>query len=246
MTVKTICIIPARGGSKGLPKKNVRRLAGRPLVHWPIKAALDSGVIDDILVTTDDEDIARCAREAGADVPFLRDPALAQDETTTEATLQDALLRYEAHRTVRYDIAVFLTCTDVFRDPLWITEAVNVLRENSDIESAFSACATHKNFWQKTGDHQWSRVLPWMRVYGNRQTREKTYREDTGLACASRAQLWREGRRIGDRVHLIVNDRSETAIDIHTEYDLFLAEQTIAYFKQTDPQRVRLFLEGTE
>lgn len=240
--MKTICIIPARGGSKGLHRKNVRMLAGKALIYWPIKAAHMSGVVDDVFVTTDDEEIALHARNAGAEVPFLRSEELGRDDTTTEATLRDALLAYEAHVGTKYDICVFLTATDVFRDPNWIRQAVRQLKEDKQLESAFSASATHKNFWQRSDDGKWERILPWMKEYSNRQVRRKIFREDTGLACASRASLWREGRRIGDRVYLIENELSETSIDIHTAFDLFLAEQAIKYLREHEPARVKVFL----
>ena len=240
--MKTICIIPARGGSKGLIKKNVQLLAGKPLITWPIKAALKSGVIDIIFVTTDDEEIASCARKAGAEVPFLRPKELASDITTTEDTLQYAINTFETYSGSTFDICVFLTCTDIFRQPEWIYEAVEILRNDPEIESVFSACSNHKNFWEKDEKKQWQRIVPWMREYSSRQVRRKIYREDTGLACASRSELWRNGRRIGDKVALIINEYSETSIDIHTAFDLFLAEQAIEYLKSHDPERVKLFI----
>lgn len=243
-TVKTICIIPARGGSKGLPRKNIKMLAGRPLINWPIRAALASQVVDRVFVTTDDEEIAECARVAGADVPFLRPAEFADDLTTTEATLQQALISYEAHVGEAFAICVFLTATDVFRTTGWITEAVQVLSDNPALESAFAVHQTTKNYWHKNKDGDWERVLPWMREYSSRQVREKIYREDTGQACASRAQLWRDGRRIGDRVHLMPNALTETSIDIHTDFDLFLAEKAIEFLAEHHPERVKLFTEG--
>ena len=81
--MKTVCIIPARG-SKGLKDKNIFALAGQPLITWPIRAAMQSGVIDNIFVSTDSIEIANCASAAGAEVPFLRDPEYAQDLPTTE------------------------------------------------------------------------------------------------------------------------------------------------------------------
>lgn len=235
--MKTICIIPARGGSKGLPRKNILPLAGRPLVGYPIAAAKASGVCDVVFVTTDDAEIADAARAQGADVPFLRPADLAQDLTTTEATLQYALAAYEQHSGEQFDIAVFLTPTDIFRSPEWIRQAVECLKANAEIESAFAVNATHKNYWHRGADGQWERILPWMRDYSSRQVRQKIYREDTGLACASRAALWRQGRRIGDRVELIPNDNTETAVDIHSAFDLFLAEKAIEWLRENDPKR---------
>jgi CMP-N-acetylneuraminic acid synthetase len=222
-----ICVICARGGSKGLPRKNVRTLGGQPLIARPVRHAIASGAVGTVLVTTDDEEIARVAREAGAVVPFLRPAELAQDLTTTEDTIKHALLTYEQMVGRQFEIAVFLTATDIFRDPAWIREAVETLRARPELESVFSGHKTHKNFWERQEDGSWARVRPWMSVYSSRQVRRPIVREDTGLACASRAWLWREGRRIGDRVEIIVNDDAFTGIDIHEEDDLELAEAAL-------------------
>ncbi len=226
---KVICIIAARGGSKGLPRKNVKPLLGKPLIAYPIEAAKISQAVDTVVVTTDDEEIAEVARRFGAEVPFLRPKELADDLATTEATLQHALLTYEKMTGNTFDICVFLTATDVFRKPEWISQAVGILNARPEIESAFAGHATYKNYWQKKEDGTYERLLPWMRVYCSRQIRQVIYREDTGLACASRAWLWREGRRIGDKVEIIPNSDSATNIDIHTEFDFFLAEQALKY-----------------
>ena len=139
---KVISITPARGGSKGLPRKNIMLLLGKPLIAYPIEAAYASGVVNVALVTTDDEEIAEAARRAGAKVPFLRPKELADDLATTEATLQHALLTYEKMSGEIFDICVFLTATDIFRKPEWIAQAVSILNERPEIESTFSAYAT--------------------------------------------------------------------------------------------------------
>ena len=90
-----------------------------------------------------------------------------------------------------------------------------------------SGHTTDKNFWERRPDGSWQRVRPWMERISSRQVRRSIVREDTGLACASRAWLWREGRRIGDIVEIIINDDAFTSIDIHNEEDLLLAEAAL-------------------
>jgi len=222
-----ICIIPARGGSKGLPRKNTLLLDGKPLIHRPIRQAIKSGVIGTVLVTTDDNEIARISKSAGAIVPFIRPPELSQDLTSTEDTLKHALLEYEREIEKKFEIAVFLTATDIFRKVQWIKDAVLMLKENPKLESVFSGHATHKNYWNQQDDGSWKRLKPWMATYTSRQIKKPIIREDTGIACASRAWLWREGRRIGDVVDVIVNDDDFTSIDIHQMRDLMLAEKAL-------------------
>ena len=140
-----IAVICARGGSKGLARKNVRTLAGEALIARPIRHAVESGVVDTIIVTTDNQEIADLAIKAGAIVPFIRPAELATDLTTTEDTLKHALITYEKLIGHKYDIAVFLTATDIFRNPTWIRQAVELLNEKPELESVFSGHKTHKN-----------------------------------------------------------------------------------------------------
>ena len=239
---KTICIIPARGGSKGLPGKNLRLFNGKPLIAWPIIAATRCKTIDHVIVTTDNEKIATQAKLYGASVPALRPHNLSQDNSTTEATLKDALNKFEKLTNQFFDICVFLTCTDIFRDTDWITMAIEKLKNDTEIDSVFSAYPTHKNFWHKDADGKFKRVLKKMEVYSNRQEKEAIFREDTGLACASRSYLWRSGKRIGNNVEIIINDNFETSIDIHNEFDFFMAEKALEYLKKNNPEKVKLFL----
>ncbi|WP_442886718.1 cytidylyltransferase domain-containing protein, partial [Arsukibacterium sp.] len=78
-----IAIIPARGGSKRIPRKNIKDFCGQPMLAYPIRAALESGVVDKVVVSTDDHEIADIARQHGAEVPFMRDSQLADDHTGT-------------------------------------------------------------------------------------------------------------------------------------------------------------------
>ena len=86
-----LALIPARGGSKGVPRKNIRELCGKPLIAWSIEAAQKSKYIDRLVVSTEDEEIAEIARYYGAEVPFMRPPELSRDETSGMAPVLHAL-----------------------------------------------------------------------------------------------------------------------------------------------------------
>ena len=232
--MKSICIILARGGSKGLKHKNIKKLDGMPLIYYPIMHAKKSKVIDKIIVSTDSYKVAKIAKLHGAEVPFIRPKKLSMDKTSTEDSLKHALLTYEKIIKTKFDICVFLTATDIFRKTNWIVNSVNILKKNRRLESVFSGNETHKNFWEwDKKKKSWKRLKPWMKKYASRQTKKnKIVREDTGLACASRAYLWRKGRRIGDKVHILVNDDSFTSIDIHNQDDLKLANFAIKLRKR--------------
>ena len=223
-----LCVIPARGGSKGLPGKNLMKLDGESLVARAVRHARESGACDRIVVTTDSNDIAEEARRCGAEVPFLRDGELAGDLATTEATLQDALRRSEEAFKCTFGICVFIAPTDIFRVPRWISDCVGALRDDPLLESAFVGLSTHKNYWEQAEDGSWVRLRDWMKVYSSRQVRRRVVREDTGLASASRASFWRAGRRIGDRVKVLPHDDDFTSIDIHKREDLELAHAALS------------------
>ena len=226
---RVIAIIPARGGSKGLPGKNVRPIGGKPLIAHSVHHAIESGTCDRVLVTTDDEQIRAAAEAAGAWTPFMRDPGLAEDLTPTEPVLKDALERAEAIDGP-FGIVVFLQPTDIFRKPEWIAQAVGILKSRPEVDSAFVANKTHKNFWTRSEDGTWKRVFDWMAVYGPRQTRTPLFREDTGIASALRADLIRQGRRTGDRAEIIEINDTASGIDIHDEFDFYLAEKALEWF----------------
>ena len=93
--MKTICIIPARGGSKGIKLKNIQLLNKKPLIYYPIQAAVRSKVCDKVIVSTDSYKIAKLSKKFGAEVPFMRDKKYSRDFTTTEETLKHALEQAE-------------------------------------------------------------------------------------------------------------------------------------------------------
>lgn len=93
--MKRIAIITARGGSKRIPRKNIKEFCGKPILSYSIEAALEAGVFDEVMVSTDDEEIAETARKAGAKVPFLRSAETAGDYATTRDVLLEVMQRYK-------------------------------------------------------------------------------------------------------------------------------------------------------
>ncbi len=220
-----VAVIPARGGSKGIPHKNIQPVGGRPLIAWSIEAARNCPLIDRVVLSTDDEEIARVAREWGAETPFLRPAELAGDAASTESALQHAVEWLDENEGYDTDIVVFLQPTDIFRRQRWLTECVQALMDDPMLESCFVGYSTYKNFWQVL-DGEYAH-LSW-RGYGPRQTKSVVIREDTGLACATRGALVRTGKRVGERVRIIEDEDYIPAIDVQYPFDLWLANKVIA------------------
>jgi CMP-N,N'-diacetyllegionaminic acid synthase len=121
--LKVLGLIPARGGSKGVPRKNIRPLAGRPLIGYTIAAALQAKGLERVLVSTDDEEIAGVARELGAWVPFIRPAELARDETPMLPVIRQALEWCE-ERGYWFDAVCLLQPTNPRRDGRLIDECI--------------------------------------------------------------------------------------------------------------------------
>lgn len=98
MKIKTLAIITARGGSKGLPRKNIKPLCGKPLIAWTIEHAHNSAHIDRTIISTDDKEIAETARQYGAEVPFLRPEELARDDSPSIDAVLHAITWLEEKR----------------------------------------------------------------------------------------------------------------------------------------------------
>ncbi len=207
-------------------------IAGKPLIVHTIEHALASGVCDVVLVSTDSEEIASVARESGAEV-LIRPAHLGEDLVPAEPVLQHALLTYEADTGRVFDIVVYLQTTDLFRTQDLISECVKRLQSDPELDSVFSGYPTHKNYWRKEAG-KYVRVWRPDLDYGPRQTADPLIREDTGLACASRADLIRKGYRIGPRVDIVLIDRTETGIDIHTQFDFWLATKVLTEWTEPD------------
>lgn len=123
---RVIAIIPARGGSKGLPGKNIKALCGKPLIGWSIEAGLSSECIDEVMVTTDSDEIAQVARAFGAEVPFIRPAELAADTSTTYDAVKHALDFCKDQFDKSFDYVVLL-------------EPTSPLRERGDIDAMLHA-----------------------------------------------------------------------------------------------------------
>ncbi|KAA0281135.1 MAG: acylneuraminate cytidylyltransferase [Chloroflexi bacterium] len=152
-----LAIIPARGGSKGIPRKNIRPFAGYPLIAWSIAAAKQSSLVTRIIVSTDDEEIASVAREWGAETPFLRPAELAQDKTTDLPVFEHAFKWLEEIEGYHPDVVVQLRPTSPIRPRTMVDEAVNVLLNHEDADCVRGVVPAAQNpfkMWRFNGEEK--------------------------------------------------------------------------------------------
>ncbi len=134
-------IIPARGGSKGLPGKNIKELCGKPLIAWSIESGLKSKYLDEVIVTTDSKDIANIAKQYGASVPFLRPDVLASDTATSFDAIKHTIEFYKNEMKKEFDYIVLLEPTSPLREARDIDIAIEQLF-NSNADSIVGICKT--------------------------------------------------------------------------------------------------------
>jgi CMP-N-acetylneuraminic acid synthetase len=222
-------IIPARGGSKGIPRKNLVPLCGRPLIAYTCEAALGSRRLTRTIVSTDDADIARAAERCGVAAPFLRPVHLAADDTPMLDVLQDALATLARDERYAPEAVVLLQPTSPFRGARHIDAAVDLLEETG-ADSVVSVVEVPHQFSPASlllveGD----RVQSWAGSTGplRRQDKPRLFARNGPAVVATRCAVIEQGRLYGDDTRALVMRRDES-IDIDDAFDLQVAELMLA------------------
>jgi N-acylneuraminate cytidylyltransferase len=196
-------IIPARGGSKGIPRKNIKPIAGRPLLAWTIAAARASRLLDDFFVSTEDAEIAAVARRFGAKV-IDRPARLATDRATAVALQQHALSLHDA------EAVVLLQPTSPVREPGLIDRCI-------------------RRFFRARADNLATGFICKFQEYGPSQPRRqelKGFFYDDGNVYVTRAGLIRRGLMFGRRVERVAISKKQN-VDINDPFDFWLTEQIL-------------------
>ncbi|WP_416396069.1 MULTISPECIES: cytidylyltransferase domain-containing protein [unclassified Curtobacterium] len=218
-TGSVVAVVPARAGSKGIPGKNLRQVAGRSLVRRAVEAALASPTIDAVVVSTDGDAIAAEAASAGARV-VRRPPELAGDEASSESAVLHVLDELAAAGE-EPEVVVFVQATSPFIDPADLDAAVTRVRDGH-ADAVFAAAPSHAFLWRVDDDGTARAVNHEQAVRPRRQDRAPEFRE-TGAFYVFRATGFREHRhRFHGRVELVVVDGAG-AIDVDEPADLALA-----------------------
>lgn len=178
-TKKVIAIIPARGGSKGLPKKNIKMFCGKPLIYYTIKAAKRSKLFDRIIVSTDSLSIKKVAKKFGAEVPFLRPPELARDNSNIVDGISHLLKCLQKKDNYEPDIIFLLQPTSPLRTSEDIVASYQLFNK-SHARALVSVCETHHEIWHiVAGKLKLVNSFPGKLV--NRQERQPTYKQDGSM-----------------------------------------------------------------
>lgn len=218
-----IALIPARGGSKGIPGKNVYPLAGKPLVVHTIEQAIQSACITSTVVSTDDDHIAQVSHEAGASV--IRRPAdISGDAATSESALIHAIKTLFAREGRLPDLVIFLQCTSPLRRTGDIDGAVRTLLEQG-ADSLLSVSPSHRFLWTENADG--AHALNYdFRNRPRRQDMQPQYVENGSIYVFRPQALLDTGNRLSGKIALYKMDE-EAAVDIDSLLDMKLAEMLL-------------------
>jgi len=212
-----LVVIPARGGSKGIPRKNLRTLAGKPLIYYGIQASLASKYNPDVYVTSDDDEILSISKQIGAKT-IKRDSQIAKDATTLDPVIYDAYKQLEELENKQYDLIVTLQPTSPLLKTASLDEAIDLMVNNRDLETVIAATDDTHLTWKKEDGI----FIPNYKERVNRQYLKPVFKETGGflITCSS---IISKSNRIGKNVKLYLLDRGEN-IDIDTYEDWNLCE----------------------
>jgi len=221
-----LALIPARGGSKGIPRKNIRDFAGFPLISWSIAAGLQAKSVSRVIVSTDDEEIASVAREYGAEVPFLRPSEFAQDRSPDLPTFEHALKWLEDIEGYKPDIVVQLRPTSPIRPSDMVDSAIEILIKNTDADSVRGVVPAAQNPYKMWHFHGYDKPLtPLMNVEGiaepynaPRQILPAAYWQTGHIDAIRTTTITRKNSLTGKVVYPLVIDPRYT-VDIDTPAD---------------------------
>lgn len=228
--MKVIGIIPARGGSKSIPKKNIKRLVNKPLIAWTIETALKSN-LDRVIVSTDSKEIAKIAKKYGAEVPFLRPKELATDTLGIEPVLQHVVDWLKKKENYIPDAVALLLPTTPLRLPKHINDTIKLFKKTK-ADSVVSVCEVMANsnpHWMLKRNNNDKVTLftgePLTKIKTRRQELPKCYsRNDVIYLLKPKNLKEKKPNLYGKKVELYEMDQFYD-VDINTEEDWFLCQQ---------------------
>lgn len=226
--MNVLAIIPARGGSRGIPRKNLVDIEGRPLVSYSIEHALNTKLINRVIVSTDDAEIAEVSRKWGAEIPFIRPSELAEDHVLDLPVFQHALHFLKETEDYECSIVVHLRPTAPYRKSKWIDEAVEFLQKNSAADSVRSVSKPTQHPFRVFEIETAGYLDPIMKdrhptpYLLRRQDLPKMYYYNCVIDVTRPDTIWQKNSMTGDRIYPYIMEPDD-AIDIDSIRDLEFA-----------------------
>ncbi len=229
--LRTWAIVPARGGSKGIPRKNIKPLGGKPVLQYTAEQAREAGGIERLIVSTEDAEIAAVARALGLEVPFLRPAELAQDATSTiDVILHLVEILLAEPNTVAPDLILLLQPTFPFRRAEHLQSAVRLLQENPQADSLVSVSPMphhYSPFYAMTLEAGRVNYLFPGQQYTRRQDQTPTFYRNGVIYVTRLESLLRYRHLEGEHILSLVIEDAPSLINLDTPADWTAAEQML-------------------
>jgi len=226
MSNKIIAIIPARGGSKGILRKNIIELRGRPLIDYTIQPARSVSRIEHLIVSTDDDEIAKISKQLGADVPFMRPKVLATDKAESAPVIIDAVERMELLKGITYDSILMLQPTSPLRTSEHIEKALDLFYSQTcdSVVTVVSVGGMHPFRMKRlVGDRLVNYIDQGFWDMRPRQVLPPAYIRNGAIYLIKRDLLLKDKKLIGEHcLGMVMSD--EESVNIDTGLDLKLAD----------------------
>lgn len=231
--VSVLAIIPARGGSKGLPKKNIKKLDGITLIEYTIKSAQKSKKINKILVSTDDKKIAKIAKGLKVEVPFLRPKKLSQDFSPSIDYVKHTLNFLGQNQSFKPKIIVILQPTSPFRTSSMIDDSISLLRKTK--ASSVISVSTIKKYPYLSFEYKSNYLKPFKKDFQKfyqRQQFSLVYYPTGSIYTFWYDTVKKFDSIYGPKIKPLVISKPENNLDIDDLYDFFIAEMTAKHWKK--------------
>lgn len=231
--MQVLAVIPARSGSKGIPMKNIQKLAGKPLIQYTISSARNSKNIDRIIVSTDSYEIAKISKLAGADVPFLRPKKFSLDSSSTLDVVKHALRFLSLNQSYIPDIIVILQPTSPLRTINTIDKSIEILKKsNATSVVSVSKIKEHPyaSFWYRK--KYLKPFKPNSQKYYRRQDIPPLYYPTGSIYTFWHNTLKKYNSIYGPKIKPMIIKEDEFNLDVDNVFNLFTCEMTIRYWKK--------------
>ncbi len=230
--MKILAIIPARGGSKSIPMKNMKKLCGKPLIYYSINSAIQSKLISKIIVSTDNPKIKSFSKKTGAEVPFFRPKKISQDKSSILDVVIHALTYLSNYESYIPDIVTLLQPTNPFRTSEMIDKSIRMLQcSNADIVLGVKITKNHpfRSFWPKKFLQPLKKDFL---KYYQRQLFPTNYYPTGEIYTFWAKNLIKFNHIFGPKIVPLISKKNQISIDIDEPIDFFIAEQIMLNWKK--------------
>lgn len=222
---KILGIIPARGGSKGIPRKNIKKLCGKPLISYVFNAAIKCDLITELILTTDDFEIAEIGKSLGMEVPFIRPKELSNDTAKSIDVVKHAILEMERIKKTEFEYIILLQPTCPFTTTKQIEETIELIqkKELDTVSTVTNVAHSHPSFMYIQENSEFKKLINENKDYSSRHQLPKVFVRCGNIYVAKKEFVFSNGKLLGGKKDFLEID-TKHAVNIDEPIDWVIAE----------------------